>query len=235
MSDGGYLDFHEKEVERLAGGDTAKAMRVQRLAWTKPAAARLKLITGLLQLNANFIFCFRAKEKTDQKKNEIVPLGYMPIAGVEFLFEQTLNILLMPNSKGVPTWRSDLRGESELIKLPLQFEKHFLSRNGESLDETDGEFLARWASGSAAPPLPPDVPGAVDGSPQQSFSPAGASISPEEWKQWDAMLHAAARCGDTPAQRMASLKGTFDKLGERREAMRDALERRHKPAARDMR
>ncbi len=88
---GGLIDFQEREVDRLAGDDYAKRERVKMLAWQKPKAARRSLISGLLQLNANFIFCFRAREKTKPMKingkTEIVEQGFMPIAGEEFLFE----------------------------------------------------------------------------------------------------------------------------------------------------
>jgi hypothetical protein len=144
---GGYLDFHGKEIERMAGNDWQKAERVKMAAWIKPAAARRKLINGILQLNANFIFCFRAKEKTKPKQGGgIQELGWMPIAGDEFLFEQTLNCLLPPGSKGVPQWVSDNVGEKMMMKLPRQFEQLF--SDGRPLDEKHGAGLAEWARGS---------------------------------------------------------------------------------------
>lgn len=148
---GGYLDFHGREVERMAGGDYAKAERVKMAAWIKPSAARRKLINGILQLNANFIFCFRAKEKTKPKQGGgIQELGWMPIAGDEFLFEQTLNCLLPPASKGVPQWTSEQVGERAMMKLPRQFERLFADKR--PLDEDHGTGLAEWARGSIAGP-----------------------------------------------------------------------------------
>src|SRR5262245_46876443 len=110
-STGGMLDYHEKELERLAGDDWAKRERVKFLAWQRPKAARRALLTGLTQLNANFIFCFRAKNQLKpvkiNNKTELVPQGFMPISGEEFIFEMTVNILLLPKSGGVPTWQSE--------------------------------------------------------------------------------------------------------------------------------
>ena len=57
-------DLHDQIVERMAGNDFAKRDRVKMLAWSEPKQKRRALINGILQLNANFIFCFRAKEKT---------------------------------------------------------------------------------------------------------------------------------------------------------------------------
>src|SRR3990167_1596020 len=81
---GGLLDFHDKELDRLAGDDYGKRDRMKMLAWQKPKAARQAMISGILQLNANFIFCFRAKEKLKIiAGKQPIPQGFMPIAGEE--------------------------------------------------------------------------------------------------------------------------------------------------------
>src|SRR5581483_249309 len=151
-STGGLIDLHEAELDRLAGSDYGKRERVKMLAWQKPKANRRKLINGILQLNCNFIFCFRAKETVKPTKingkTEIVPQGFMPIAGDEFLFEQTANILLMPKSGGVPTWQSDNVGEKLMMKLP-NYLAHAFSEKA-PLDEQTGKLLATWARGDKA-------------------------------------------------------------------------------------
>lgn len=203
---GGMLDLHDQELDRMAGNDWSKRERVNMLAWQKPKANRRHLINGLLQLNANFVFCFRAKNTVKpvrvQGKTEIVPQGFMPIAGDEFLFEQTLNCLLLPNSKGVPTWQSENMGERQMIKLPRHFEKYFAE--AKPLDEGLGQALAEWARGGQ--PMPTQVressaerSNAVETvSPPAADQPAGASAFPAPagiptWQeyvdQWDAMLH----------------------------------------------
>jgi ABC-type dipeptide/oligopeptide/nickel transport system ATPase subunit len=65
---GGYLQTQESEVERMAGQDMAKRERVKMAGWIKPAGLRQRMVTGILQLNVNLIFCFRAKEKTKPVK-----------------------------------------------------------------------------------------------------------------------------------------------------------------------
>ncbi|MGE0289310.1 MAG: AAA family ATPase [Bradyrhizobium sp.] len=148
---GGLIDLHDQEMTRLAGDDYGKRERVKMLAWQKPKANRRALINGLLQLNANFIFCFRAKETAKplkkDGKTEVVPMGYMPIAGEEFVFEQTVNCLLLPAAKGVPTWQSENVGERAMMKLPKQFEDIFAERR--PLSEEIGHDLAEWAKGGA--------------------------------------------------------------------------------------
>ena len=146
---GGMVDLHDQIVDRMAGNDFAKRERVKMLAWSEPKQKRRALINGILQLNANFIFCFRAKNTSKPvKKNgktEVETMGFMPIAGEEFVFEQTLNALLLPGAGGVPSWTSEQVGERTMIKLPEQF-KSLASRNA-PLDEETGAKLARWAAG----------------------------------------------------------------------------------------
>jgi energy-coupling factor transporter ATP-binding protein EcfA2 len=147
---GGMVDLHDQIALRMSGGDAAKLERVKMLAWSEPKQKRRALINGILQLNANFIFCFRAKNtskpvKGKNGRTEVEAMGFMPIAGEEFVFEQTLNALLPPGAGGVPTWHSDAIGERTMIKLPEQF--LFLRDRHAPLDEKVGAGLARWAAG----------------------------------------------------------------------------------------
>lgn len=146
---GGVLEMHDKEVQRLGGGD-----RHNFPAWAKPKAERRQMINGILQVNANFIFCFRAKEKTkpgnEGGKKVLIEQGYMPIAGEEFVFEMTMNALLLPGSAGVPVWKSEYPGERAMMKLPRQFIGTMA--DGRQLDEGIGQSLAEWARGK--PPAP---------------------------------------------------------------------------------
>jgi len=159
---GGMLDFHEHEVTRLCRGDDSKAERVKMLAWGQPKAARRALINGLLQMKANFIFCFRAKNvvkpiKTNGK-TEIVQQGFIPISGDELVYEMTADFLLMPHSDGVPTWQSEYPGERMAMKLPVQFRQMFAEKV--QLSRAIGRQLAEWAGGGKAgtPGLPAAAP-----------------------------------------------------------------------------
>ncbi len=156
--EGGLLDFQEKEVIRLIRGDERKREAVKMLAWGAPKAARRKLINRILQMNTNFIFCFRAKnsvkpvkvrQDNGYEKTEVVHQGFMPIAGEEFVFEMTLNALLLPGAEGVPTWRPEHVGEKLMSKLPEQFRS--LATNPRAFDEKMGADLATWARGGASP------------------------------------------------------------------------------------
>lgn len=148
---GGVLEMHEQEVQRLGGQE-----RHNFQAWAKPKAERRQMINGILQVNCNFVFCFRAKEKTkpgnEGGRKVLIEQGYMPIAGEEFVFEMTMNCLLLPGSAGVPQWQSSYPGERSMMKLPRQFER--VMADGRQLDEDIGQQLAEWARGR--PPITPE-------------------------------------------------------------------------------
>jgi hypothetical protein len=150
---GGMIDLQDQVLTRMTGGNEGRRASMQMLAWAEPKAKRRALINGILQLNCNFIFCFRAKNSSKpvkkDGKNVVEAQGFMPIAGEEFVFEQTLNALLLPGAGGVPTWHSEQIGERTMIKLPEQFAG--LRQRNAPLDEKVGERLAKWASGTPEP------------------------------------------------------------------------------------
>lgn len=221
-SPGGMIDFHEKELDRMAGDDWAKRERVKMLAWQKPKAARRQLINGLLQLEANFIFCFRAKETAKpvkiNGKTEVVQQGFMPIAGDEFVFEQTVNCLLLPNAGGVPTWKSDFMGERKMIKLPEMFKDIF--RESRALDEDTGKQLATWAKGGSK------APAKTAQATTQADADFDEPSATEKIAQFDDALAAAAENG------VDALRAAWDAIPkDYRETLKSALDSRHKMAA----
>ena len=144
---GGLLEQHEAEAERLAKLWKVRVEVAKMSAWAGPKARRRRLINTLLQLPCNFIFCFRAKEKLKiQKGQDPQAMGFMAIAGEEFVFEMTANALLLPGAGGVPTWHSKEIGERQQIKLPGWAAP--IIGEGRPLDESTGEALARWAAGT---------------------------------------------------------------------------------------
>lgn len=154
---GGLLDYQEDELQRLAGDNYEKRERVKMLAWGKPKQARRALINGILQMDCNFIFNFRTKHtskpvKSPGGKTEVVPQGFVPIAGEEFVYEMTMCAMLYPKADGYPTWDSEFPGEKMAMKLPEWFRPILLDERGQprQLTEDIGEQLARWADGGQA-------------------------------------------------------------------------------------
>jgi hypothetical protein len=149
---GGLLEQHEAELDRMAGDDWRKREAVKMLAWNKPKQARRRLVQSMLQMNTCFILCFRAKDSSKpvkkDGKTEVVHLGFVPIAGDEFVFEMTVNALLLPGANGVPTWNAEHVGEQVRVKRPRQFATLFA--DGKPLTRDHGVALAEWAKGGAA-------------------------------------------------------------------------------------
>jgi hypothetical protein len=146
---GGLLDLHDSEAARLAKAWKTSLDKVNMAAWQLPKYDRRELIAAILQMRVNFIFCFRAKEKIKMAGGKPIPQGFMPIAGEEFVFEMTVNCLLLPHADGVPTWQSDEPGERMMMKLPEQFRTVFADRK--PLSEDIGHELAAWAAGGEKP------------------------------------------------------------------------------------
>ena len=77
---GGLLEWHEKELDRMAGNDFAKRDKMTFAAWVKPKQAETIMINALGQLRCHAVLCFRAKEKleikTGQKPKD---MGWQPI------------------------------------------------------------------------------------------------------------------------------------------------------------
>ncbi len=160
---GGVLEWHEAELDRMAGTDWAKRDKVNMLAWAKPKAARRRLINTLLQMEIQVIACFRAKEKTKIVTGEKpIQMGWQPIAGEEFVFEMMLKCLLYPNSGGIPTWVPNEIGERQMIKLPEQFKSIFAEKK--PLSFAIGKQLAEWAQGgvSVQAPTASILPGPIE-------------------------------------------------------------------------
>ena len=152
---GGVLEMHAQETERLSKAWGCSADKAQIAAWGEPKKQRRRMINSLLQLNANFLFCFRAKEKIRVQGGGKPPIeqGFMPIAGEEFVYEMTMKCLLLPGSNGTPTWVSENPGERSMMKLPDQFVEIFTNKDtGEivkrQLDEGIGQRLAQWSAGT---------------------------------------------------------------------------------------
>lgn len=155
IGEGGYLETAENTITRILGDKAhiwKERQKVQMLGWATAGPQRQKMIEGIKQLDGAFIFCFRAKEKTKPVRNargetEIIDMGFMPIAGEDWVYEMALNCMLEPRSEGVPTWRSDHVGERMMMKLPAQFKNIFAE--SAPLSEDIGRRLAEWARGGA--------------------------------------------------------------------------------------
>ena len=152
--EGGILEWHDKELTRMAGNDYDKRDKMKFTAWIEPKKAHNKLVNAILQKPVHFVFCFRAKDKIAPIKNakgktEFVNVGWTPICSDRFEYEMTALMILPPNVKGVP----DLAAER--CKLPEQLHPAFPA--GVALNEAAGRQMAKWCAGKSltAKPKPP--------------------------------------------------------------------------------
>jgi hypothetical protein len=157
--EGGVLEMHEAELERMAGDDYAKRERVKMAAWIRPKMDHKKMVQRLLQIRAHLILCFRAEEKVEMVKDEktgklvIQPKtsltginGWIPVCEKNLPFELTASFLLTADAPGMP----------KPIKLEAQHRPMFPL--DKPIDEESGKKVAAWAAGGKArEPAPTDT------------------------------------------------------------------------------
>jgi hypothetical protein len=149
--EGGVLEMHEAELERMAGNDWEKRERVKMSAWIRPKMDHKKMVQRLLQIRAHLILCFRAEEKVDMVRDEktgkmlIVPKksvtgldGWIPVCEKNLPFELTTSFLLTADAPGIP--KPIKLQEQHRVMFPLD----------KAISEESGRGVALWAAG--APP-----------------------------------------------------------------------------------
>lgn len=146
--EGGLLDMHEAEVERMSRGNPAKIDKINRLAWAKPKLDNRRLLSRIVNCKQPIILCFRADEKLDQKrdpktgKTTIVkresPIsfdGIEPICEKHWPYEATCLHVLLADRPGFP----------HPVKCYNEHRPFFPL--DQPLSEESGKQLAEWASG----------------------------------------------------------------------------------------
>lgn len=158
--EGGLLDWHDEELNRMAGDDWKRREAVKMAAWIKPKTSHKAMVNKLLQVRAHLILCFRAEEKVemqrgDDGKMKIVPKvtrtgkdGWVPICEKNLPFEMTCSFLLTADKPGYP----------QPIKLEEQHRALFPL--DKPISEDTGHGLAAWAKGgiAATKPEPSEPP-----------------------------------------------------------------------------
>jgi len=149
-SEGGVLEMHEAELDRMAGDDWKKREACKMAAWIKPKMSHKKMVQRLLQQRSHLMLGFRAEEKSEMVRDEktgkmvIVPKvtrtgldGWALICEKNLPFELTASFLLTADAPGMP----------KPIKLQAQHRPMFPL--DQPIDEESGKKIAIWASGGA--------------------------------------------------------------------------------------
>lgn len=138
---GGMLEYHDEELDRLAGNDNRARQRNTWTAWIKPKHAENQFIYQMLSADCHLVLCFRAKEKLRiVKGKDPIDLGWQPIAGERVAFETIFTLVLPPHSKGVP--------DLDISEMREPFDT--LIPQGQQLSEETGRLLGEWAAGNRA-------------------------------------------------------------------------------------
>ena len=164
--EGGVLDMHESELDRMAGDDWKKREAVKMAAWINPKMNHKRMVQRLLQVRAHLILCFRAEEKIemvrgDDGKMKIIPKqtltginGWVPICEKNLPYELTVSFLLTADRPGIP----------QPIKLQQQHRAMFDVEK--PISEASGKLIAQWAAGgtpkSVSPMVAPQSSTALD-------------------------------------------------------------------------
>lgn len=157
--EGGVLDWQEQELNELIKrakerNDNRDEWKLRdaynQLSWQKPKKAHKRMVDKFLQCRSHLIFCMRAEDKVEFKKDGsgktvVVPKetlsgfkGWIPICDKRFLFELTTSFILLPDRPGVP------------IPIKLQEQHKAFFPEGKPITEEAGAKLAAWAKGSGS-------------------------------------------------------------------------------------
>lgn len=147
--EGGVLDWHEEELDRMAGTDWKKREACKMAAWIKPKVEHKKMVQRLLQVRTHVIMCFRAEQKVEMSKDErgktvIVAKaspngldGWIPICDKALPYEFTMSFLLTADAPGI----------LKPIKLQQQHRVFFpLDR---PVNQDSGKRLGDWSRGGS--------------------------------------------------------------------------------------
>ena len=190
--DGGLLDWHEEELQRMAGDDYRKRESCKMSAWIKPKMAHKQFVQRLLQVRAHLILCFRAEEKIEMVKKEgklvVQPKestvgrdGWVPICEKNLPYEMTVSFLLKADRPGIG------------IPIKLQEQHRGMFDLTKPIGRKSGEAIASWASGAPrAKPEPKDEPEAPDGSAEAALARVRFATTKEDLKRiYDEVLEQA--------------------------------------------
>lgn len=147
--EGGLLDWHDEELQRMAGDDWKKRKAMTFAAWIAPKQAHKAMVNRLLQVDAHLILCFRAQQAIEivkvngetvvrPKESLVGADGWIPVSERTLPYEMTMSFLLTADAPGVPK------------PIKLQSQHRPLVPLDQPLTEDVGRKLAEWATGATA-------------------------------------------------------------------------------------
>lgn len=151
--EGGLLDQHEAELQRMAGEDWKKREACKMTAWIRPKQAHKRLVERILRLKHPLIVCMRGEEKTHIEKNggktEVFTDKFCsPIGDPRFIFELLIHAecIAKENDQG-----HMVGGYLRLTKVSRTEIIPLLPGTDEQVGIKHGEALAAWCAGGSKP------------------------------------------------------------------------------------
>ena len=205
--EGGVLEMHEAELDRMAGDDWKKREACKMAAWIKPKMQHKKMVQRLLQIRAHLILCFRAEEKVEMVRDEetkkmvIVPKksttgldGWMPVCEKNLPYELTTSFLLTADAPGMPK------------PIKLQEQHRVMFPTDQPISELSGRKVAAWAAGGKAPASTPILESELDA----MIDTMDVKTLKELETAFGTAYTRAKKIADNHA--MAKLKATYDSM-----------------------
>lgn len=147
---GGLHDWHQEELDRIAGDNIGKRNALSAPAWNRPKSAHARFVNDLLRVKAHLLICFRARQAIEmvQEGGKTIVRPTQALDSFEgwlietehkrapLAFELTCSFLLVPDRPGIP----------QPMKLPDPLRP--LVPLDKPLSEETGQALGRWAAGN---------------------------------------------------------------------------------------
>jgi hypothetical protein len=147
--EGGLLDWHDEELDRLTRGDDGRRDAMNMKAWIAPKVSHKRMVQRLLQVRAHLILCFRAESKIEigkddkgrtvvrEKKSLVGYNGWIPVAEKNLPYELTVFFMLLAEQPGIPH------------PIKLQEQHRPLFPLDQPITEESGAGIASWANGGS--------------------------------------------------------------------------------------
>jgi hypothetical protein len=118
-------------------------------AWARPKAEHKLVTRWLRQSRCHVVFCMRAEEKVklekivknNREQTVVVPIGWVPIAEKNVMYEMTVSFMLTPDRPGFPN------------PIKLQEQHRALFPLDRPITRATGVELAKWCAGGKPAPV----------------------------------------------------------------------------------
>lgn len=160
--EGGVLEWHEKELQRMAGDNWEKREKCSQAAWVAPKAAHKKFVQRMLRAKGGVVCCLRGERKTrigkgDNNKTTISTDDFASaIFDQRFFFEMLVNFETVTKDRGGPG------GFVRVQRLPHPTAAVLLPGPDEQVSVKHGELMAAWCANpnrlTGQPPKPAEDP-----------------------------------------------------------------------------